>query len=133
MNTIGKRIKYLRDNANLSQQEVADRAGISRGNISNYEKDRVSPAADTITALCTFFEVSSDWLLTGKERGKKEANVESFIAALEGESVYAKVSDEEMHIIYMLRDFSAEDNEFIKNMIRFKHSQIKNGVHMRNA
>lgn len=38
MDTIGKRIKYLRDELNISQQEIAGITGISRGNISNYER-----------------------------------------------------------------------------------------------
>ncbi|HBC94121.1 MAG TPA: hypothetical protein DCZ10_14790 [Pelotomaculum sp.] len=133
MNTIGQRIKYLREKLNRTQQEVADQTRVSRGNISNYEKDRVSPAADTIIALCEYFDVSCDWLLTGRERGAKETNVESLIDTLENKAAYLKVSEEEEQIIRMYRDFSSEDKEFLKNMIYFKHSQIKKDMKKQNA
>ncbi len=133
MNTIGQRIKFLRESLNLSQQEVADKTGISRGNISNYEKDRVSPAADTIIALCAYFDISSDWLLTGRERGTNGNNVENIVDALESKGSYIKVSGEEGQIIRMYRNFPAEDKEFVINMIRFKHGQIKNGLQKQNA
>ncbi|MDT3427836.1 transcriptional regulator with XRE-family HTH domain [Paenibacillus forsythiae] len=134
METIGQRLKYLRETLKLSQQHVADKTGISRGNISNYEKDRVSPAADTLIAFCSFFAVSADWLLTGqehipKDEGKPEASPapEADVIHLGEEfkkAVYMKNSEEEERLILMYRDFSREDKEFIMNMVHFKHEQL---------
>ena len=42
INTIGERIKFLRQITNKKKQKkLADATGISRGNLSNYEKDGV--------------------------------------------------------------------------------------------
>lgn len=136
METIGQRIKYLRDSLKQSQQQIAEKTGISRGNISNYEKDRVSPAADTIVALCAYFHVSADWLLTGKETVSGDSatrenytlggkDVFHLSEEFEKKAVYMKTTEEEERLILMYRDFSREDKDFILNMIQFKHEQAK--------
>ncbi|MEW9700393.1 helix-turn-helix domain-containing protein [Paenibacillus sp. SI8] len=136
METIGQRIKYLRDSFKLSQQQVAEKTGISRGNISNYEKDRVSPAADTIIAICAYFHVSADWLLTGKETvtedpGTREslagntADVIDLSGELDKKAVYMKTTEEEERLVLMYREFSREDKDFTLNMIQFKYEQTQ--------
>lgn len=67
MSCIGERIHFLRTNNKMTQQELADKTGVSRGNLSNYEKNKFLPASETIIALAEFFNVTTDWLLTGKE------------------------------------------------------------------
>ncbi|MEW5919360.1 MAG: helix-turn-helix domain-containing protein [Bacillota bacterium] len=71
MDTIGKRIHFLRKKHNLTQKQLADSTGLQRGNLSHYEKDKIKPAADAIIALSRFFNVSTDWLLTGKEKSRE--------------------------------------------------------------
>lgn len=148
MKTIGQRIKYLREVLNLSQQDVADSTGISRGNISNYEKDRVSPTVDTIVALCKFLNVSADWLLTGKDAvmdDSEDATVGSDdkmdtatdkTAKSEDETVskllHIRLTGEECMIIDMYRDFSPNDREFIRKLIFLKHDQLKQGLKKKN-
>jgi transcriptional regulator with XRE-family HTH domain len=41
--TFGELLKQLREDRNLSQQELAEKAGVSRGTISALEINRVSP------------------------------------------------------------------------------------------
>ncbi len=67
MNTIGERIKHLRKRKDITQKELSDATKINRGNLSNYEKNKVLPAANTIISLSNYFEVSCDWLLKGYE------------------------------------------------------------------
>ena len=74
--TIGERIRFLRQVIRkITQQELADATGISRGNLSNYEKDRFKPASDAILAISNYFNVSTDWLLTGKESLNSITNI----------------------------------------------------------
>ncbi len=69
MPTIGERIKSLRDEYQITQKELADATGIQRGNLSHYEKNKTKPSSDAIIAIAKFFDVTTDWLLTG-ERGE---------------------------------------------------------------
>lgn len=60
------RIKELRTILNLTQQEFADRLGIKRNAISNYEIGRNKPTESVIMLICNTWHVSKEWLLTGK-------------------------------------------------------------------
>lgn len=68
LDTLGKRILYLRKKFKLTQKELAAVTGLQRGNLSHYEKDKIKPAAEAIIALAKHFSVSTDWLLMGKEK-----------------------------------------------------------------
>lgn len=59
------RIKNLRKALGLTQQEFADRIGISRGNIATYETREGSPGSSVINLICREFNVSETWLRTG--------------------------------------------------------------------
>ncbi len=61
-----ERIKKLRKALDLTQQEFADRLGISRGNIATYETREGSPGSSVISLICREFNVSETWLRTGE-------------------------------------------------------------------
>ncbi len=60
---IGEIIKELRFSNNLTQQTVADKIGISRSVLSQYENNLVEPTANVVKKFAAYFEVSSDYLL----------------------------------------------------------------------
>lgn len=59
------RIKELRKALNLSQQEFADKIGIKRGAVANYEIGRNAPIDAVISLICREFSVNEEWLRTG--------------------------------------------------------------------
>ena len=59
------RIKELRKALNLSQQEFADKIGIKRGAVANYEIGRNAPIDAVISLICREFNVNEEWLRTG--------------------------------------------------------------------
>ena len=59
----GDRIAYLREQNNLTQQQLADKIGVTRASLSHYEKNRREPDYETLQKLADFFEVSVDYLL----------------------------------------------------------------------
>lgn len=64
---VGKRIAALRKSRGLSQAELAQRLGISRGRLANYEQGQREPDFATMSEIAKFFGVSIDYLVTGKE------------------------------------------------------------------
>ncbi len=62
MNFAEKMIE-LRKQQNLSQQDLADRLGVSRQAISRWETGAVQPLADSVKSLAQVFQVSTDYLL----------------------------------------------------------------------
>ncbi len=65
--SIGEKLLNLRKSKNLSQEEVAEKLNVTRQTISKWETDQSSPDFDKILPLCNLYEVSADYLLTGKE------------------------------------------------------------------
>lgn len=57
------RIKELRDDRNVSQQELAEIIGVAQSSIGNYERGERIPDADVIVKLADFFKVSTDYIL----------------------------------------------------------------------
>ncbi len=52
----------------ISQAEIARRIGIGAGTLSKYRNDDMLPGIDTLSLLAEVFNVSADFLLTGREK-----------------------------------------------------------------
>ena len=63
--TTGKRIRDLRMAAEMTQQALADRLGISPSAVGMYEQGRRLPDRKTLQVLCALFNTTSDWILYG--------------------------------------------------------------------
>lgn len=61
--TIGEKILNLRKARGWSQEELAERVGVSRQAVSRWESDSAKPDADKIISVCDLFGVSADYLL----------------------------------------------------------------------
>ncbi|MBM7607539.1 transcriptional regulator with XRE-family HTH domain [Lysinibacillus composti] len=59
----GDILAKLRKDRKLSQYDLAERMGFSRGQISNYEQGTRQPDFETLQKFADFFEVSTDYLL----------------------------------------------------------------------
>lgn len=106
---LGKRIAALRKEKGLSQYELADRLGFSRGKLANYEQGTREPDYETLIKIADFFEVSTDYLLRGvdpkvqdkifEDEAKRILNdPKTFLAARDGE-VTQEILDAALEII----------------------------------
>ena len=57
------RLKELRKEKNLSQEDVAKKIGVNHRTISNYETGYSEPDIKTIEKLCKMFDVTAGYLL----------------------------------------------------------------------
>ena len=64
-------LKEIRKQRNISQLKLAMDLSISREAISYYENGKRSPDVDMLLLLSSYFNVSIDYLITGKEFTKK--------------------------------------------------------------
>lgn len=64
---IGKRIAESRRSAGFTQEELANRLGVTPQALSKWEKGASSPDLEMLTSLCNILEVSADYLV-GKKR-----------------------------------------------------------------
>lgn len=76
MQTLAERLKFSREKANLSQQEIADRAGMSQPTYYKIESGKTRRTT-YLNELASILNVNPTWLATGKgEMTISHANVE---------------------------------------------------------
>ena len=65
----GNVLKKLRQQEGLTQQQLANKLGVTKSVISYYELQERYPSPDVLTKLAQIFHVSTDYLL-GIEKGE---------------------------------------------------------------
>ena len=75
--TMGEKILNLRKARGWSQEELAERIGVTRQAVGRWESGAAKPDADKIIAVCDLFGVSADYLLRDHAAG---------LAATDGEA-----------------------------------------------
>lgn len=61
--TFASRLKQLRLNKNLRQEQVANLIGVNKSAISTYENNTRQPSFEILVRLDTLYRVSTDYLL----------------------------------------------------------------------
>ncbi|MBO6154189.1 MAG: helix-turn-helix transcriptional regulator [Lachnospiraceae bacterium] len=64
--SVGERIRFLRRQMGVSQEELAERIGISAKHLSKIERDETSFTVQILMTLSKSFGVSTDYILTGE-------------------------------------------------------------------
>ena len=60
---LNERIKGLRKERGLSQVDLAQKLGVSKQSVSNWENDNILPSIEMLVKISRFFSVSADYLL----------------------------------------------------------------------
>lgn len=89
---VSDRIRELRKIKGISQDELAEKLGVSRQAISKWENEQSIPDIDKIIMLSDYFEVSTDYLLKGVEPVKSMNNKGKNLFLLSFAIVFALVS-----------------------------------------
>lgn len=85
---LAMRIRVARQYAKLSQAELAQKLGISRGAVANWESaNDAHPATSRMVKLAVLTGVSVEWLVTGRGRMTHESGGEE-VPAVDGELVH---------------------------------------------
>lgn len=73
MNIAG-RIQSLRKNKGISQEELADKVGVSRQAVSKWESEQSVPDLERVIIMSEYFGVTTDYILKGVEPRKQTEN-----------------------------------------------------------
>lgn len=82
---MNERLKKLRKELDMTQQEFADRIGIKRNSLANYETGRNTPIDAIIVSICREFNVNENWLRTGEGKMFVEMSYDDEIAQFVGQ------------------------------------------------
>ena len=88
------RIQYLRKSKGISQEELADKVGVSRQAVSKWESEQSTPDLEKIIIMSDFFGVTTDYILKGIEpvadKETKERiieNTQAYCTEMEGAAI----------------------------------------------
>ena len=70
--TLGEKIYRLRTDRNLTQEQLAEKLGVTRQSISKWEGDLVKPEIEKLKAMAKLFEVSLDDLISDEASDDKD-------------------------------------------------------------
>ena len=86
MKTLGKRIRWARERAGMTQSELATHVNVAAGSrVSEWENDRRQPSAPVLMALPTVLGISGHWLLTGEgaRTQREDAPTDAVVQAIQ--------------------------------------------------
>lgn len=117
------RIKKIRKELDLTQQEFADKIGIKRGGVANYEIGRNEPADSVISLICREFNVNEQWLRDGTGEMFIEQTRDEQIASFVG-SIQASADDSfKKRFISMLSALDETEWEVLEKMTLMLHDK----------
>lgn len=106
MSTFGKRVTELRKEKNLTQKALGEVVGVTKNTVSVWERDVRKPEFDTLTELCSFFNVNMSYLLG--EDVERTADSGSPL-------------DDETAALFVLDDLVEESEPYVKKLMQLSH------------
>lgn len=98
----------------MTQQEFADKIGISRGNIAAYEVGKNDPSDAVISLICREFNVSEDWLRNGTGDMFRPVDRDAEIAEFVGKALHGESDTFKKRFIRMLSRLTEDEWAFLE-------------------
>lgn len=112
---MNERIKKLRKTLDLTQQEFADKIGMKRNTIANYETDRNEPSNSVISLICRIFNVSETWLRFGEGEMFLQSNPEDELATAVNRILSGEPSAFKTRLLKILADLGPREWDILEN------------------
>ena len=105
-NELGKELKRLRKERNISQEEIAEYLHIARQTYSHYETGRIQPPFRSLFALKTFYNIPLSNLLKYMNIDSESVDIQS-VQEEELISYFRKLPEKEQNAVFqMIRETS---------------------------
>lgn len=102
--SFGEILKKLRQEQNLTQEELAVKINSSRSNIANYENNNNMPSVEILERLSKIFNVSVDYLLAKTDLRDSE---------------HIKLSDEDICFMNGIKKLDENEKKIIRNTMDY--------------
>lgn len=80
MNTYGSRIKAARESANLTQEGLGQKLGVTGVTIMRYEKNQREPRQDQFKRLAAALNVDVNWLMNGYTLAQRDQDQKDYMS-----------------------------------------------------
>lgn len=88
--SLGDKLLDLRKKAGLSQEDVADKLGVSRQTVSKWETDQTVPELIKVKLLSQLYNVSYDYLISESNPGGDITSIEMIVDEIDWTSAWSK-------------------------------------------
>ena len=109
--TFGNILKKLRQDNNMTQDELAKKIDTSRSNIANYENGKNMPSVDILEKLAKLFDCTTDYLLGKSDIRNPEKNDLDKLQIGLSTKDYTNISDVQLKQIEDFAKFVLKDNK----------------------
>lgn len=112
--TLKNRIKSIRLNEKLTQEEFGSKLNMSRDKIFNIESGRKIIKSDDIEKFCSTFNINEEWMISGKGNMYKTSDKSKKIL----DNLH-KLSESELfnNAVSKLSELNEEELEVVSNLI----------------
>ena len=124
---MGERIRLLRKALNLTQQEFADRIGVKRNTIAQYEIGRNEPIDSILSLICREFDVNEEWLRTGSGEMFKEVDTEARFAEWAGRVLSGTDESFQKRFVTMMMSLTDDQWKLLEEKARMLFEENKKG------
>lgn len=122
---MNERLKKLRKTLDLTQQEFADRIGIKRNSLANYETGRNTPIDAILISICREWNVNEEWLRTGNGEMFIELTRDEQIEHFVGDALKSEDDSFKKKFISMLAALDESDWEVLQKMVELLQENKK--------
>ena len=114
LTSLNERIKKLRRTLDLTQQEFADKIGIKRNSLANYETGRNTPIDAIVVSICREFNVNEEWLRNGIGEMFLPTDRNADIARLTKQLLDEESDSFKNRLISILSNLSVEEWQYLE-------------------
>lgn len=105
------RIKFLREELNMTQQELADKLDGAKSTVAMYEKGDRKPSMEILLKLSEIFNCSIDYILGKSDiRNPEKIDLDKINIGLSKKD-YSNITDEQLKQIEDFAKFVLKDNK----------------------
>lgn len=92
--TLGNKIRKIRNDAGLTQEEFARKLQVSQKTISSWETDRTSPDMEQTIEICNIFDLTLDYFQN------KNSTKENNITYTKLKNIISELNPEQVEVLY---------------------------------
>lgn len=114
------KLAQLRQNAHLSQKQLAQKLGVSQASINYWENGQRTPSVKAAQKISDYFKMPISEIFSPY---KEEINITNIVNAAEKFQVHGKTNDDISSIIFTSKEYSMQELQSIQDYASFLKSQ----------
>lgn len=110
------RIKLIRNNEKLTQEEFGEKLDMTRNKVFNLESGRKIIKSDDIEKICSTFNINEEWIISGKGSMYKSSDKNKSIS----NSMSYMIREKEFNnVVSKLSSLNGDEFKIVSNLINF--------------